>query len=253
MFNKSKIIPKFFDDSNFRLLYSKPEENFYRYNNMAVYNMPNSQIDDDVEIYKYETAIIRFILKYTDEKKCSSKTFEMLDELVKSKIIEDYDFYKKDLYLYDVFGNVTIISLLSKCLNLSKTYSNINNRQGHCHSGSWFLMPIVKNFKNVKMVTGQIYAFTSKSKFLHTWIEFDNKLGERKVIDFTLNLIIDKTSYYRLHHIDYTQLNSIDYNEYTRIKDTAEFLLRNKMISIKQILTFHEQIFKDLEKNNMLL
>lgn len=49
------------------------------------------------------------------------------------------------------------------------------------------------------VVTGFIYGYTDKSKFLHSWIELTYK-GEEYVIDGTLNAMINKEGYYLLKH-----------------------------------------------------
>ena len=66
------------------------------------------------------------------------------------------------------------------------------------------------------IVTGYVHQLSSKAKYLHTWVEFDEG-KQTYVIDPTLNAVVDKNGYYAFNNI--TEVNKI---ASTRLKKDAK-------------------------------
>lgn len=96
------------------------------------------------------------------------------------------------------------------------------------------------NFPN-EVVTGFIYGISDKVKYLHSWIEF-NKDGNEYVIDYTMNVIMNKEGYYFIRQAE----------ELSRISN-QDILFDSKIsINSKVYLVFRHEIMKELEKNSFL-
>ena len=96
-----------------------------------------------------------------------------------------------------------------------------------------------------QIVTGYIYGYSDKSKFLHSWIESTIK-GEEYVIDGTLNAMINKEGYYLMQHA----------KPITKISDSVlKSDIKNHLdvmqtIPIEAYYVFRNEIINDLERNS---
>lgn len=72
----------------------------------------------------------------------------------------------------------------------------------YCHYNSIqtaLYMDYCKNVLN-KIVTGNVYDLSYKSRYLHSWVEFSEN-NKDMVLDPTQNIIIEKNQYYKLMHV----------------------------------------------------
>lgn len=96
-----------------------------------------------------------------------------------------------------------------------------------------------------QIVTGYIYGYSDKSKFLHSWIESNIK-DEEYVIDGTLNAMINKDGYYLMQHA----------KPITKISDSVlKSDIKNHLdvmqtIPIETYYVFRDEIVNDLKRNN---
>lgn len=96
-----------------------------------------------------------------------------------------------------------------------------------------------------QIVTGYIYGYSDKSKFLHSWVESNIK-GEEYVIDGTLNAMINKEGYYLMQHA----------KPITKISDSVlKSDIKNHLdvmqtIPIETYYVFRDEIVNDLKRNN---
>lgn len=96
-----------------------------------------------------------------------------------------------------------------------------------------------------QIVTGYIYGYSDKSKFLHSWVESTIN-DEEYVIDGTLNAMINKEGYYLMQHA----------KPITKISDSVlKSDIKNHLdvmqtIPIEVYYVFRDEIVNDLERNN---
>ena len=149
---------------------------------------------------------------------------------------DKFKFAYLDKYLNDILkkeNKIIAKKMNSEILQFSK-------RHGSCFHTS---MIIASNLENSYFITSLI-PFRDNTTHLHSYV-----LYEGYIIDYTKNLIIQKTDYARL----------LKAKEITRIKseDIGEIfnlVLENEILNnTKYIATFGEEIKKDLEKNQRCL
>lgn len=96
-----------------------------------------------------------------------------------------------------------------------------------------------------QIVTGYIYGYSDKSKFLHSWVESTIN-DEEYVIDGTLNAMINKDGYYLMQHA----------KPITKISDSIlKSDIKNHLdvmqtIPIETYYVFRDEIVNDLKRNN---
>ena len=96
-----------------------------------------------------------------------------------------------------------------------------------------------------QIVTGYIYGYSDKSKFLHSWVESTIN-DEEYVIDGTLNAMINKDGYYLMQHA----------KPITKISDSVlKSDIKNHLdvmqtVPLEVYYVFRDEIVNDLERNN---
>lgn len=96
-----------------------------------------------------------------------------------------------------------------------------------------------------QIVTGYIYGYSDKSKFLHSWVESTIN-DEEYVIDGTLNAMINKDGYYLMQHA----------KPITKISDSVIKSDIKNHLDVMQTMpmevyyVFRNEIVNDLERNN---
>lgn len=96
-----------------------------------------------------------------------------------------------------------------------------------------------------QIVTGYIYGYSDKSKFLHSWVESTIN-DEEYVIDGTLNAMINKEGYYLMQHA----------KPITKISDSVlKSDIKNHLdvmqtIPLEVYYVFRDEIVNDLKRNN---
>lgn len=96
-----------------------------------------------------------------------------------------------------------------------------------------------------QIVTGYIYGYSDKSKFLHSWVESTIN-DEEYVIDGTLNAMINKDGYYLMQHA----------KPITKISDSVlKSDIKNHLdvmqtIPLEVYYVFRDEIVNDLKRNN---
>lgn len=96
-----------------------------------------------------------------------------------------------------------------------------------------------------QIVTGYIYGYSDKSKFLHSWVESTIN-DEEYVIDGTLNAMINKDGYYLIQHA----------KPITKISDSVLKSDIKNHLDVMQTMpmevyyVFRNEIVNDLERNN---
>ncbi len=112
-------------------------------------------------------------------------------------------------------------------------------RKHRCHDGSISLCKnLSKHNVNAEIVTGYVYGKTSKSKYIHTWLE----IGDA-VCDFTLNAYLDKDLYHFIMNAE--ELSRLTWTQYS---DDQQLLNGSKAyasMSVKEYLVFRDEIISE--------
>lgn len=120
-----------------------------------------------------------------------------------------------------------------------------NQRFGKCYDFA-YKISLNLNLPN-KIVTGYIYGYSDKSKFLHSWVEITIK-GKEYVIDGTLNAMINKEGYYLMQHAKpITTISNV-----TLKNDVENYMKKIQSIPLEVYYVFRNEIIKDLEKNQKI-
>lgn len=132
-------------------------------------------------------------------------------------------------------------SLSPKILEINPSIET-SDRGGHCYPLAYDICLYLKEQSTI--VTGYVYGYTNKSKFLHSWVELSHN-GIDYVIDGTLNIMMDKTSYYRLKNAQ--PLTKITRD--TLISDIKKYYEKIGTISLHFYYIFRDEIIEAFEKN----
>ncbi|MBO5479536.1 MAG: hypothetical protein J6A04_07715 [Clostridia bacterium] len=125
------------------------------------------------------------------------------------------------------------------------------DRYGICHSASKHYIDI---FKDSKLVTGYVCGVIDTTRYLHSWIEFEEEQIEW-VFDYTMNALINKNAYYKINHA--TKINEINEEEIyddkrKKFQDKLKFEIKGEEHEFddKTYLTCAQEIKKELKQKN---
>ena len=153
-------------------------------------------------------------------------------------------------------GKTIQFSLLSQFLddfaNLKpedKKELESTKRIGKCHPGAALISQILLNELHQKcdVVSGRINFFDGKASIVHSWVEANLSPRRASIIDYTMNVIMNKDGYELLNHIE--ELNRLSS---TTIKDDYKSGMHEKIFKLGfgdgEYLLFRDEIVKDIEK-----
>ena len=120
-------------------------------------------------------------------------------------------------------------------------------RKGSCHSKSMSIS-VSMGIPN-DVVTGYIFGFSDKAKYLHSWIEFKDKDREM-IIDYSLNILMNKEGYYYMQHA--IPLSRVSNSKLLEDKEIIKKFGKLGYFTDKEYLLYRDEIMKDFEKNKKL-
>lgn len=163
-------------------------------------------------------------------------------------IVKRFMLYRDGLIIETHNGQRCEIQPLSPIVEDEKIAKKLvtEERRNDCHNGSWELMESLSNIKDKKLVSGFIKGSSNESVYPHTWIEFVDD-GEEKVIDYTLNAVMNKEFYYTLRSIDRENICEIFESDFQNEKPVVENMCKNDNLDKRIYLIFH----KDFVENNL--
>ncbi len=176
---------------------------------------------------------------------------------VKSVLVEYNDKKQRlEITLDTHVGKIRAMRFSEVCPQMLELLPELENdgRMGQCFRMAYEIMRNLKN--NCQIVTGYVFGYTDKSKFLHSWIEIKLR-GKTYVIDGTNNLLIDKTGYYNIRHaIPITKISRKTFeSDIRKHKDIVEgidlpvyLLYRDEIIGERELspskFDIQEEVFK---------
>ena len=169
----------------------------------------------------------------------------ILKELIKKRVIKNFE--RKDLGYFITAKDETPIRFIELTDFFQPLDEDVKNRlkstkrYGHCH---WDSIHIVENLVNPSnIVSGYITLQSKKMKFSHSWVEMEY-LGKVWVLDFTMNVMMNKEGYYKL----YNPQNIIKIGKNTLIEDLK--LMEKTTFKDKDIRMY---LFNPEEARNVML
>ena len=141
-------------------------------------------------------------------------------------------------------GVIKVIQFSSFAPRIKEIFPFIENNQrfGKCFDFAYNIS-LNLGLPN-EIVTGYIYGYSDKSKFLHSWIETTIK-GEDYVIDGTLNAMINKQGYYMMQHAK--PITKI--SDAVLKSDITNYMEKIQSFPLEVYYIFRNEIINDLQKN----
>lgn len=169
------------------------------------------------------------------------------DDVQETALIHDKKWNLPRLIIKKEQLSIEVLPFSKLNANIKKNFPDIETkkREGTCFDKAYNISQDLDVTNQI--VTGFVYGYTDKSKFLHSWIETKIK-KEEVVIDGTLNAIFNKQGYYNIRHAEV--LNRVS-NETVR-NDVKNYLEQIQNIPQEFYFVFRDAIIKDLERNNQL-
>ena len=228
---------------------SEWDAKIFEYKDTGRFQELEEHLNSANDLYVIERQIYTAIDSFTLDTSSEKQKKYLLDTLKTEDFTKSLEYTDSNIKMKTVDGIEIKACKLTKIIPVLKEDENIGNekRRGNCHSMS------IKISKNMgidnDIVTGYIYGFSDKSKYLHSWVEF-NYNDEDLVIDYTLNIIMNKEGYYYIQHAE--PLNRI--SDKSIIEDSKIINKFNKIgaFNIKEYLVFRDEIMKDFEKNKYI-
>ena len=242
---------------NFNFIFTEPDKKgqewdmkFFLYSTQGDKKKLSEHICTAHEIYLREQRIYSVINDFTSDVKTKEEKEQILNKLLRENFIKDVKQENGILEIETNDGIILVLALTEFIPEIKKIDSNLGTekQRGKCHEKSIFLSNNLGIANDI--VTGYVFGYSDKSKFLHSWVELKIK-DKDVVIDYTLNAIMNKEGYYQIQHaIPLTRVSNIQLEE-----DTKKLRVFNmqKGFSARKYLVFRDEIMRDLEKNKDIL
>lgn len=177
---------------NFDELFLKPDHESEKWRDTLVYKAKNLSLNDfidftsDSKLYVLESQIFSAIQEFTKATMEEEEKYKMLKSLEEDDSVDNVDI-KGSLVSIDTKDTHIFLQTLTGFLPFLKYDVDIENenRIGQCHTKSMAISQIL-NFYN-EVVTGYVYGYADKEKYLHSWVETKLSNGSTIVIDYTIN------------------------------------------------------------------
>ena len=202
----------------------------------------------DMDNYQIKYRISEWTKNKTSNKekeKFINKLLNLKDYIKKIDIGKNNNFNLPELSIETTEGTIRAIqfsSIVPKCKE-KLPFIETDERHGQCYDMAHIISLNLGISNNI--VTGYIYGYTDKSKFLHSWVETTIK-GEDYVIDGTLNSLINKQGYYLMQHAQpITKISN-----QTFANDIKNYLEKIETFPIEVYYVFRDEIIKDFQKND---
>lgn len=240
---------------NYNELFIEPEKGSSNWINRAIELSKKGDADalyevfqEANEFYFQESNILHALSNFTKDLP-TKKRINSLKELSKNS--------NYSVQIHESHVGIKSDSIKIDALKFSDVFEGIKDiypeivtekRLGNCHMRSIELSILIEDSN--KVVTGFIYGLSDKDKILHSWIE--TKINNTDVvIDFTMNIIINKDAYYRLKHVE--ALNAISDKDLINDDKFIHFFAKSvHSIDVKEYLLFRDEIIRDCKKNKQL-
>ena len=244
-------------NKNFKMLFLNPDEKsdkweteFFKAGYKSDLKKIKEMINETNEMYMEEaricTAMKDFIgnEKTILEKENIIKDLKNIDFVLETKVIKNSVLIRTDKGIIKFCKLSDVIEELKQDPDIET-----ENRLDNCHEKAVEISRRLREDNEV--VTGYIYGISDKAKYLHSWVEVSLKDGQKFVLDYTKNIMINKEGYYFITHAEpLSRIKSKDMKEDDKIID--KLAQKGIYFNIKEYLVFRDEIMADLKKNEQL-
>ena len=198
---------------------------------------------NDATQYTFENSLLGLINQYTSESNPTMLAL-IISALKNHSNVKNIECSQKGLSI--VLNDNTVINVqnLSQTFGLNNENDTIFNRLANSQKMS---LVLARNIPNAKVVTGKIAGQTSKSSYLHTWVETTAKDGQKVVFDYSMNAIINKDGFYNLRHA--SQVSSINGAEISSDLEKVYPIILAGELSGKEYLVCRDLIIEALSES----
>lgn len=200
-----------------------------------------------------EDNLIYLLEKYTLEN-TESQREEILEQLSQNAMVEKINIANDFGFNVTLKDKTILIAIkATKQIPILMKDDKIltEERYGVCHQAA---KGYISGFGKSKLVTGYLCGLSDKTRFLHSWIEFENDTIEW-VFDYTMNALINKDAYYKINHV--TIVNEISEEEIYKDKrrkfqDSLKFVINGEEHEFddKTYLTCDKEIKREFKQKN---
>lgn len=204
----------------------------------------------DMINYSIEYQLNQFTYNiYTQEEKEAKikKLLDFKDYIKNIEIITDDKIQFPKVIIETTEGNIKIrpFSSINSQIKEVIPFIDTPERLGKCYELAYTICLNLGIPNNI--VTGYIYGYTDKSRFLHSWVE-TTWHNEEIVIDGTRNIIMNKDGYYRMKHAK--ALTKI--SDETLKDDVRRYLSKVGKVKLDVYYLFRDEIIRDFQKNEII-
>lgn len=194
------------------------------------------------QLYLEEYDIYDTIQHLTNKATDGTKREKLIEQLRSYSIIKKVEEAGDTIMVRTPQCDIIFVKLTGLLPGLKEESLETWDRMGRCHTKSIEVSSRLEVFSN-DVVTGYIYDISDKAKFLHSWLEF-SKDKKEYVIDYTMNVVMNKEGYYYLRHADpITRINDVDIRE-----DKKKGFSDIKGLTDREYLVFRHEIAKELRQ-----
>ena len=239
--------------NSFNKLFIEPDEmsndwdnKIFKYHELGDYKKLEEHIETAKELYLDERQICTAINAFTLKTESRNEKIRLLKGLKKADFVKDLKATESSLIIRLKNGEIRAYKLTGIIPALKKEDEDIETerRIGKCHEKSIKISNSMEIPNEV--VTGFVFGYSDKSKYLHSWVEL-NYEGNDMVIDYTLNVFMNKEGYYLMQHaIPLSRISNKNIKNDLKIFNKFDGLGN---FNIKEYLLFRDELIKDIEKN----
>ncbi len=213
-------------------------------------DMNKNKIPNDVITFIPEYNILKAIEIFTNDNISFTDKVDLFMQLkCKHQYIQNVKIFPENIFIQTQNMNINVIKFSKLFCSLQKMLDEINsnNRYHECHQSSFIICLDLPENINSTLVTGYIYSFANKCKFLHSWVEIDME-GKQFALDYTINAACNIEGYYYLRHAEVLQKITSsdvksDHNIFRKIFDK---------LTLKEYLVFRDELINDIKKSNII-
>lgn len=202
---------------------------------------------------KYEdmNSILLWLAQYTKKDTNKQEVISNLKQVrgvVEVEEKDNKDYSCKELLIKTEQEELKMIPLVNVLPDMENLIPDLetDERLQRCYSLAWNIAFNLGNKCDV--VTGYIYGFCDKAKYLHSWIEIPSASGKMYVMDGTINAFMSKENYYKLRRAE--QLTRV--SNKTMKEDARKYLQYFENIDPCTYFLFRDELIKNLENNEQL-